>query len=125
VLLGVFASTIVQQRLSRAVVVRWLPRRRLAGVLLGALFGLVAPVCDCGVVPLARQLVAKGVPLYAAVSFLVAAPVVNPVVAVATLVAFQGRWSIVGLRMAMTLSVAVAVGLLALIAAAVFAAVFS
>ena len=112
VLIGVFASALVQQYLSERTVLRWMPRRTLPAVLVGSLFGIVAPVCDCGAIPLGRRLAAKGVPGYAAVTFMLAAPVVNPVVALATLVAFQGSWAVVGLRMAMTLSVAIAVGLL-------------
>jgi uncharacterized protein len=113
VLLGVFASALVQRHLSPATVARWLPQRRVGVVVAASLFGLVAPVCDCGVIPLARRLAAKGVPGYAATTFIVAAPVVNPIVLVSTAVAFQPRWEMVGLRMAMTLSVAIAVGLLA------------
>jgi len=59
-------------------------------VLLASGFGFVAPVCDCGVIPLARRLGAKGLPLYAATTFILAAPVVNPVVLASTAVAFQG-----------------------------------
>jgi uncharacterized membrane protein YraQ (UPF0718 family) len=112
VLIGVFASVLVQQYLSERFVLRWMPRGRLSAVLAGSLFGLVAPVCDCGAVPLGRRLAAKGVPPPAALAFILAAPVVNPVVLLATSVAFQGNWGIVALRMAMTLSVALAVGLL-------------
>ena len=113
VLLGVFASAVVQRYLSAERLARWLPRSRLSVVLLASGFGFVAPVCDCGVIPLARRLGAKGLPLYAATAFILAAPVVNPVVLASTAVAFQGDWIIVGLRMAMSLSVAVTVGLLA------------
>jgi uncharacterized membrane protein YraQ (UPF0718 family) len=112
-LIGVFASAVVQQHLSERTVARWLPRRRLPLVLLSSVFGFLAPVCDCGVIPLARRLGAKGVPLYAATTFILAAPVVNPVVLLSTLFAFQGNWTIVGLRMAMTLSVAITIGLAA------------
>ncbi len=113
VLLGVFASAPVQRYLSTELLARWLPRGRLPVVLLASGFGFVAPVCDCGVIPLARRLGAKGLPLYAATAFILAAPVVNPVVLASTAVAFQGDWTIVGLRMVMSLSVAVTVGLLA------------
>ncbi len=113
VLIGVFASAAVQQYVSERTVARWLPRRPLPVVLLGSVFGFVAPVCDCGVIPFARRLSAKGVPAYAATTFILAAPVVNPVVLISTAFAFQGDWTIVGLRMAMTLSVAIVVGLLA------------
>jgi uncharacterized membrane protein YraQ (UPF0718 family) len=113
VLIGVFASALVQQRVSERALARWLPKRPLGVVLASSLFGFVAPVCDCGAIPLARRLAAKGLPGYGATAFLLAAPVVNPVVLVSTAVAFQGNWTVVALRMAMTLSVAVAVGLLA------------
>jgi uncharacterized membrane protein YraQ (UPF0718 family) len=113
VLLGVFAAALVERYVPAATLVRWLPRRRPAVVLLAGLFGLVAPVCDCGVIPLGRRLAAKGLPGYAATTFILAAPVVNPVVLLATLVAFQGRWEMAVLRGAMTLSVATVVGLLA------------
>jgi len=112
-LVGVFASAFVQQYLSEGVLTRWLPRQRLPLVLVSSVFGFLAPVCDCGVIPLARRLRAKGVPLYAATTFILAAPVVNPVVLVSTAFAFQGNWTIVALRLGMTLSVAITVGVLA------------
>jgi len=55
---------------------------------------------------------AKGVPTYAAVSFLVAAPVVNPITVAATFAAFQGNLGVLALRLGMTASVAVCIGLL-------------
>ena len=113
VLLGVFASALVQRYLSTDRLARWLPHGRLPVILLASGFGFVAPVCDCGVIPLARRLGAKGLPLYAATTFILAAPVANPVVLASTAVAFQGNWTVVGLRMAMSLSVAITVGLLA------------
>ena len=106
------ASALVQEFLSDELLGRWLPRGRLPVILLASVFGFVAPVCDCGVIPLARRLGAKGVPLHATTAFIVAAPVVNPVVLLATAVAFQGSWTVVALRMGMTWSVAVLIGLL-------------
>lgn len=40
----------------------------------GTIFGLPLPVCSCGVVPLYRSLIQKGVPPAAAMAFLVATP---------------------------------------------------
>jgi hypothetical protein len=111
-LLGIFASALVQRHLSAEAVARWLPRRTVSVVLLGSVFGFVAPVCDCGVIPLARRLMTKGVPVYAATTLIIAAPVINPIVLLSTAFAFQGDWKIVVLRMGMTFSVAVSVGLL-------------
>ena len=113
VLVGVFASAIVQQFLTERLVARWMPRRTLPAVVLASVSGLVVPVCDCGAIPLARRLAAKGVPAYAALAFLLAAPVVNPIVIAATALAFQGNVGVVLLRVLMTLSVAMLVGLLA------------
>lgn len=113
VLVGVFASAIVQQVLTERLVARWMPRRAFPAVLLASVSGLVAPVCDCGAIPLARRLAAKGVPAYAALAFLLAAPVVNPIVIAATALAFQGNLGVVALRVLMTLSVATTAGLLA------------
>ena len=113
VLVGVFASAFVQHHLTGQMVLRWMPRRPLAAVVLSSLFGFVVPVCDCGVIPLARRLTAKGVPVYAAISFLIAAPVLNPVVLLSTAFAFQGNPGVVALRLGMTWSVAVVVGLVA------------
>jgi uncharacterized membrane protein YraQ (UPF0718 family) len=113
VLVGVFASALVQQVLKGEFVARWMPRQALPAVLVSSLFGLVAPVCDCGAIPLGRQLIAKGVPVYAGVTFLLAAPVVNPIVLFSTALAFQGSMGVVVLRLSMTLSVALIVGLIA------------
>ena len=112
-LVGVFASAIVQEYLSGGLVMRWMRRRPLPAIVLGALGGLLVPVCDCGAVPVARQLIAKGVPVSAGLTFLLAAPVVNPIVLVATALAFQGNIGVVVLRASMTLSVALGVGWLA------------
>ena len=40
----------------------------------GMLFGLPLPICSCGVIPVYRSLVTQGVPLSAALAFLVATP---------------------------------------------------
>ena len=111
-LLGIFASALVHRYLSDEMLTRWLPRRPLPLVLVGSLFGFVAPVCDCGVIPLARRLLAKGVPLAAATTLIIAAPVINPIVLLSTAFAFQGDWRIVALRMGITFSVALSAGLL-------------
>jgi uncharacterized protein len=111
ILVGVFAAAFVQRFLSEELVARHMPREPVLAVLVGGLFGMLAPVCDCGAIPLGRRLAAKGIPAYAAVAFMLAAPVVNPIVAISTLVAFQGNWTVVGLRLTMALSVALVVGL--------------
>jgi uncharacterized membrane protein YraQ (UPF0718 family) len=76
-----------------------------------AVAGVALPGCECGSVPIAGRLVAAGAPPAAALTFLLAAPAVNPVVLVATAVAFPGRPAMVLARLAASLLAAVAVGL--------------
>lgn len=78
-----------------------------------ALAGVAMPICECGSVPVARRLMAKGLPPPAAIAFMVAAPVVNPVVIASTFVAYRGRqalWVMVGGRFLLGVLVAIAVG---------------
>jgi uncharacterized membrane protein YraQ (UPF0718 family) len=49
---------------------------------------MIFPVCECGVVPVARRLYEKGLPMSIGIAFLLAAPVVNPVVMLSTYAAF-------------------------------------
>lgn len=75
--------------------------------------GVAFPVCECGSVPVARRLAAKGLSPGAAVTFMLASPILNPIVLAATAVAYRGRaemWSMVLGRAGLGLLVAVAVG---------------
>ena len=56
-----------------------------------ALGGLAFPVCECGSVPVARRLIARGLHPSAGLAFMLAAPIVNPIVLLSTVVAYRGR----------------------------------
>jgi uncharacterized protein len=56
-----------------------------------ALGGLAFPVCECGSVPVARRLILRGVHPAAGVAFMLASPVINPIVLASTWVAYSGR----------------------------------
>jgi uncharacterized protein len=78
-----------------------------------ALAGLAFPICECGSVPVARRLAQRGLMPSAAVTFMLAAPVINPVVIASTFVAYRGRsttWTMVGGRFLLGMLVAIAVG---------------
>jgi uncharacterized protein len=78
-----------------------------------ALAGIAFPVCECGSVPVARRLAAKGLPTSAAVTFMLAAPILNPVVLASTAIAYRGRdtmWLMVGGRALLGFVAAMAVG---------------
>jgi uncharacterized membrane protein YraQ (UPF0718 family) len=72
--------------------------------------GAVLPGCECSSVPVARGLMARGVPPPAALAFLLSAPAINPVVLVATSVAFPGRPQVVLARFLASLGTALVVG---------------
>ncbi len=78
-----------------------------------ALAGLAFPICECGSVPVARRLAQRGLMPSAAVTFMLAAPVLNPVVLASTFVAYRGRsttWTMVGGRFLLGMAAAIAVG---------------
>ena len=56
-----------------------------------ALGGFAFPVCECGSVPVARRLIARGVHPSAGVTFMLASPVLNPIVLASTWVAYGGH----------------------------------
>lgn len=77
------------------------------------LAGVAFPVCECGSVPVARRMAAKGLAPSAAVTFMLAAPIINPVVLISTAVAYRGRdvlWTMVIGRGVLGLVAAMAVG---------------
>lgn len=68
-----------------------LPKRKALAVPVAGAAGAVLPGCECGSVPVSGGLMARGVAPSAALTFLLAAPAINPVVVVSTLVAFPGE----------------------------------
>ena len=77
------------------------------------LAGIAFPICECGSVPVARRMMLRGLPPGAAITFMLAAPIVNPVVIVSTFVAYQGRGPVLSMvagRFALGLVTAIAVG---------------
>jgi uncharacterized membrane protein YraQ (UPF0718 family) len=110
-LLGVVVSSLLHLFVGEDLLTRLTPRHPLPATLGGALLGLIFPVCECGVVPVSRRLMQKGAPISLGVAFLLAAPVINPVVILSTWVAFGGDWRIVAWRVGLTLLIAVAIGL--------------
>jgi hypothetical protein len=74
------------------------------------LAGAVFPGCECGSVPIAGRLTARGAPPAAAFAFMLAAPAINPIVLVATAVAFPGQPRFVAARFLASFVTSVAVG---------------
>jgi uncharacterized protein len=110
--LGVVLSGAITALVPPGWLARTLPKRPLVAVPAAGLAGVALPGCECGAVPIAGRLTARGAAPAAAFAFMLAAPAINPVVLVSTAVAFPGRPEMVGARFAASLATAVAVGLL-------------
>jgi hypothetical protein len=87
-LAGTLVSGLLDVFVSGEQLRRLIPGQGVEAVVSGILLGLFFPVCECGVVPVTRRLFQKGVPLSAGIAFLLAAPVINPVVIASTWTAF-------------------------------------
>jgi len=113
VLLGAFVSAAIEVFVPASAFARIATLPRPLQLPAAAAAGIAFPVCECGSVPVARRLARRGLSPSAAVTFMLAAPVVNPVVIASTLVAYRARdtqWLMVGGRFLLGFVVAMAVG---------------
>jgi uncharacterized protein len=109
-LLGTVASGLIDNFISTDDIARWVPRNPILATLAGTFMGFLFPVCECGVVPVVRRLYQKGLPMSVGITFLLAAPAINPIALVSTYVAFGFGPILIG-RFVFTAIVALAVGL--------------
>ena len=113
ILLGTLLSGLIEQFLPARLMTRLIPRNAFAAVCLGGVLGVVFPMCECGIVPVIRRLIAKGLPVSSAVAYMLAAPIVNPITALSTYAAFRGQGAaeFTALRLGLGFFVAVLAGL--------------
>jgi uncharacterized membrane protein YraQ (UPF0718 family) len=109
--LGVGVSAAIAAFVPAGFLPRVLPERPALAVPVAAVAGAALPGCECGSVPIARRLVVQGVTPAAALTFLLSAPAINPIVLTATAVAFPGRPEVVAARLLASLLAATVVGL--------------
>jgi uncharacterized membrane protein YraQ (UPF0718 family) len=129
VLAGVLEELVPQTLVTRLVsgLDRNLPGGlgRLVVIVIGALLGLLFPMCECGIIPVMRRLLRKRVPLSCCVAYLLAGPIINVVVMLSTYVAFSNQdpvrvvkehqlvgLEMMGMRMLIGFLVAVGTGLI-------------
>lgn len=108
--LGVLLSAAIAVLVPAEWIARALPSRPVFAVPVAAVAGMALPGCECSSVPVARRMISRGVPSAAALTFLLAAPAVNPVVLVATAVAFPQQPVMVWARLLASLLASVVVG---------------
>ena len=109
-LIGTLASGAVEVFLDQDRLGRLIFKNPFLSTLSGAFMGLAFPVCECGVIPLVRRLYRKGLPLSTGITFMLAGPVLNPIVLFSTASAF-GLGRVFFLRIGLTLGIALITGL--------------
>ncbi|WP_421616773.1 permease [Brevibacillus sp. TJ4] len=115
VLLGVFFSAFIQTFVREDQVRRWTPKHPLVALPFAALLGFVFPVCECAIIPVVRRLIQKGMPLHVGIVFLLAGPIVNPIVLSSTYTAFVRQPDMAMYRALAALAVALLVGVIVLL----------
>lgn len=106
---GAIMSGLLEEFLPQSLMTRLLPKNPRTAVIASGLLGLVFPVCECGIVPVVRRLMRKGLPVSCGVTYMLSAPIVNPLVVLSTLAAFRGQGAIEMTTLRFTLGLTVAI----------------
>lgn len=87
-LLGSLISAIIETYVSNETIAKIIPKNKILGSIVGVFLGFFLPACDCAVIPVSKRLLKKKVPINVAISFMLASPIINPVVLLSTYYAF-------------------------------------
>ncbi|MFJ7368892.1 permease [Lysinibacillus sp. NPDC098008] len=111
VLIGILIAGFIQIFITEEHIERWIPKNTLLAVVMSCFVGALFPACECGIVPIVRRLIAKGVPIHAAIGFMLTGPLINPIVILSTYMAFGNNLKIASLRMLIGFVIAIVVAL--------------
>ena len=87
-ILGSLISAIIETFISNDTLAKLIPKNKILGSIVGVFLGFFIPACDCAVIPVSKRLLKKNVPVNVCVSFMLASPIINPVVLLSTYYAF-------------------------------------
>jgi uncharacterized membrane protein YraQ (UPF0718 family) len=91
IVLGALIAGILEEMVPQQLVAKFIPRSRFLAIAIGGLLGILFPMCECGIIPVMRRLLRKGVPLSCCVCYMLAGPIINVVVMLSTFFAFDGK----------------------------------
>lgn len=94
-LIGAVLSALIQIYLSDELIKKIIPKNSIIAYFIAAISGILFPVCECAIVPITRSLIKKGLPIGVGITFMLAVPIVNPVVIMSTYYAFPNNINIV------------------------------
>jgi len=112
VLLGIIVSSLIQVFVTEEMILKIMPDNRFMRLVFAALIGLIFPVCECAIIPITRGLMKKGMPVGPAITFMLATPIVNPIVLLSTYNAFTTMPQMMPLRAACGFIGAITIGAL-------------
>ncbi|WP_374722436.1 permease [Peribacillus tepidiphilus] len=112
VLIGVLIAGFIQIFVREEHIQRWIPKNKFLAVLMSCVVGAAFPACECGIVPIVRRLIGKGVPIYAGIGFLLTGPLINPIVIFSTYMAFGNDMKIAASRMILGFIISVIIAFL-------------
>lgn len=107
---GVLLSAVISRHLSERVLQQVIPKNPVLAVPVAGVAGFSLPGCECAAVPVSDGLMRRGLAPAAALTFLLAAPAINPAVIISTAVAFPNNPMMVVARVSASLATAVIVG---------------
>ena len=114
-LIGCLIGSLIEEFLPEETIPRLIGHRPVTGILIAGLIGIIFPVCECAIVPVMRKLIRKGTPPAVAITFMLAVPIVNPVVGLSTYFAFSNNLGIAALRLLSGYGIAVLIGWMTLL----------
>lgn len=89
IVLGVILAGLLEEFVPQQFIAKVIPKNRVLAIAMGGFLGVIFPMCECGIIPIMRRLLRKGVPLSLCVTYVLAGPVINIVVLTSTFAAFN------------------------------------
>ncbi|WP_300257462.1 permease [Clostridium sp.] len=114
ILIGAVLASFMQVYISNNIFNKIISKNKLLGSIQAGVVGVFLPVCECATVPITKGLLNKKVPFNVAITYMLAAPIVNPLTILSTYYAFDGNIKVVLLRVGVGFLIAVIAGLLML-----------
>lgn len=111
-IIGVCFSVLVELFIKSEWILKIVPKNRFISHPLIAVIGVFMPVCECGNVPVARRFLMHKFTVSQTITFLLAAPIINPITFISTLEAFNFDKSVAIYRVVAAYVIAVFVGIL-------------
>ncbi len=110
ILLGVIVAAVLNVFVKEEMIARFIPKNPFLGLIFACFLGVIFPLCECGMIPVVRKLIQKGLPPYFGITYIISGPILNPVVFASTYMAFRSNPQIAYSRMALALVSAFLIG---------------